>query len=403
MALRGTLKDFGIADIFQLISHQGKTGKLRVTNRGQTVQIHFRDGNIVRAESSSRQKKELLGHMLLRAEVINEAQLEAALAAQKSTGKRIGDMLIEQTGLEPKTLKSFTRIQTTETLYRLFLWDAGSYEFEQADVPAVDASELIRSENILMEGFRQADEWPILRKKIVSYGLVFERRQDLDKLETQASSANVPTDADLSLDDAFADLQNTEGSKNPLKNIGQNERIVYQLVRANYDVQKIIDLSRLGEFDTCKALATLLDAGIIATVSESSRPSAEAVVGGIHARAQVRWAPAVTRVLLTLGLLGGALVAGRSLGIQPPPWLKMQRTNMGFLDQSVEQLLSKSHLQRLQRALAVYHAENGKFPERLQDLVDSGLVSERELCFPWRSNYFYERDETSYQLLRPIY
>ena len=44
MALRGTLKDFGIADILQLIGHQQKTGTLSVKNRDQEVQIHFLDG-----------------------------------------------------------------------------------------------------------------------------------------------------------------------------------------------------------------------------------------------------------------------------------------------------------------------------------------------------------------------
>ena len=33
MALRGTLKDFGIADIFQLIGHQTKSGLLTLKNR----------------------------------------------------------------------------------------------------------------------------------------------------------------------------------------------------------------------------------------------------------------------------------------------------------------------------------------------------------------------------------
>jgi hypothetical protein len=61
MALRGTLKDFGIADILQLIGHQQKTGALVVKNRDQEVQVFFHEGNVVRAESSTRKKRELLG------------------------------------------------------------------------------------------------------------------------------------------------------------------------------------------------------------------------------------------------------------------------------------------------------------------------------------------------------
>ena len=39
MALSGTLKDFGIADIFQLIGQQQKTGVLHLTDRDEEVHV----------------------------------------------------------------------------------------------------------------------------------------------------------------------------------------------------------------------------------------------------------------------------------------------------------------------------------------------------------------------------
>ncbi len=47
MALKGTLKDFGIADILQLIGQQQKTGVLMLTQRGDTVAVTFKDGSAV--------------------------------------------------------------------------------------------------------------------------------------------------------------------------------------------------------------------------------------------------------------------------------------------------------------------------------------------------------------------
>ena len=111
MALRGTLKDFGIADIFQLIGHQGKTGTLAIRNKDQTVKIHFKDGNVVGAESATREKKDRLGNMLIRAEAITEAELGHALETQKNTLKRLGELLIEQTSLDRDTLKAFMKLQ----------------------------------------------------------------------------------------------------------------------------------------------------------------------------------------------------------------------------------------------------------------------------------------------------
>ena len=51
MALRGTLSDFGIADIFQLVGHQVKTGLLLLKNREQEVRISFVNGNVVKANT----------------------------------------------------------------------------------------------------------------------------------------------------------------------------------------------------------------------------------------------------------------------------------------------------------------------------------------------------------------
>ncbi len=134
MALRGTLKDFGIADIFQLIGNQNKTGKLTLKNRNDTVQVSFRNGHVVKAHSVTRKRKELFGDMLVRAEIITPAQLENALTAQRNTLKRLGDILFEAKVAQKQVLQDFARLQTTETLYRLFLWDSGSYRFENHDV-----------------------------------------------------------------------------------------------------------------------------------------------------------------------------------------------------------------------------------------------------------------------------
>ena len=55
-------------------------------------------------------------------------------------------------------------------------------------------------------------------------------------------------------------------------------------------VSATTDLSRMGEFETCKALERLIDAGFVRALPQESprKPSAEATVGGISARARAR-------------------------------------------------------------------------------------------------------------------
>src|SRR5438045_21859 len=94
MALKGTLRDFGIADILQLIGQQQKSGTLHLKAKEQEVHIGFKDGNIVKAESTTRKQKDLIGNMLVRAELITDQQLTFSLENQRRTLKRLGDVLV---------------------------------------------------------------------------------------------------------------------------------------------------------------------------------------------------------------------------------------------------------------------------------------------------------------------
>src|SRR5512133_2232107 len=111
MALKGTLKDFGIADILQLIGQQQKTGILVLRAKEQEVRIELKDGNIVRAESSTRHKKDLIGAMLVRAEIITETQLETALDVQRRTLKRLGDVLVSMKMIAPERFREMIQLQ----------------------------------------------------------------------------------------------------------------------------------------------------------------------------------------------------------------------------------------------------------------------------------------------------
>src|SRR5207245_2738717 len=152
MALSGTLKDFGIADILQLIGHQTKTGTLILKSGADEVDVLFLDGNVVFATQKARNKADLLGSMLLRAELITEEKLEEALTEQQRSLKRLGDILVDHSYVDGASLSQVMRLQTTETLYNLFRWKTGTYEFTQQDVEAGKSGfEPIRAESILLE------------------------------------------------------------------------------------------------------------------------------------------------------------------------------------------------------------------------------------------------------------
>src|SRR5262245_62905691 len=111
MALRGTLKDFSLADIFQLIGIQKKTGVLTLKSDKETCTVAFVEGQVVGTESTARRLEDRLGSVLVKSGRITDAQLQDALRIQKSTLKRLGHVLIDGRFLDKKDLSAALQIQ----------------------------------------------------------------------------------------------------------------------------------------------------------------------------------------------------------------------------------------------------------------------------------------------------
>jgi hypothetical protein len=382
MALRGTLKDFGIADILQLIAQQQKSGTLVLKAQDSEVSLGFRDGNIVKVESAFKKKKDLLGNLLVRAELITQQQLDQALEMQKRTLQRIGDVLAAGRVVSEEKLAQMRQLQATETLYRLFTWKSGTYEFEPGEV-VLDSEPItpLRAESVLMEGFRMVDEWPLVRKRISNYETTFERLKQLPP-------ATVAGQDGPGLEDPFAaDSQS----------LGQEERLMYELAAPHRDVRKLIDLSCLGEFEACKALCKLVNLEYLRVVPAAGRVRVHDVGRSVPASLINRAA----RVMLTGGVLAGVAFLAPRLNLHTTP-LRRSSTSQ-YADPAAQRVISTAQLRRIRSALELYRLERGPFPEKLAALVEVGLLSSEDLHFPWRDSYYYRKLQNGdFVLLPPL-
>ncbi len=400
MVLRGTLGDFGLPDIFQLVGHQQKTGVLLLKDREIEVRISFVEGNVVKAEQTSRDKSELLGSIMVRAEVLTQAQLDQALDTQQRTLRRLGDILIEMNVLDRPTLKEFARLQTTETIYRLFLWKKGTYEFTPAPVDYDDQSyEPIRAENILMEGFRMVDEWPAVRKIIPSASCTLSI---MKSLPPEASANQDEEDLLSGMADAFGASE--QPSTPNVKRIGASQRRVFVFVRPDRTVQSVVDVSRMGEFETTKALASLVQNGFLRLHLPKVADVGDAEPMTIK-RATDLALPVLTRVALYAAVAAaiGLLVRMGSVAQTGA----LSSTGQVFESHAVADALAQTSFARLRDAIETYVLKEGKLPAQLDVLVQSGLLQERDLRFPYDQPFAYavrvgSDGEAVYQLALPL-
>lgn len=378
MSLEGSIKDFGLSDIFQLILIQQKSGVMSIRGQSRRASVGFVKGMVVSAQVDEKEGVERIGEVLVRAKRVTPQQLAEALKAQQETGNYLGQVLVERQVISEPDLKKALRLQILESVYRLFRWKEGRYSFDQREVEYPKGwVDPISTEHVLMEGVRRLDEWPYIEKKIPSMAMVFApveaKRGELEAAATVQKPAG-PSD------DPFADLDLEDSGK-----FSTDEIAVYHAINGRDDVARIIELVQLGEFEVCKALSNLATAGLIV-------PGAD---GPSHTLRE--WSPAASRAASFLVATGwwsvnialtAVLLAAPVIGIWPERGRILALLTGDRL--AVRTLLLTNHLAGLRELVQVWALEHGRLPENLfQPLSDYGAAA-WPLKDPWDRDWRYD-------------
>lgn len=379
MSLEGSIKDFGLSDIFQLILIQQKSGIMSIRGQSRRASVGFVKGMVVSAQVDDKEGVERIGEVLVRAKRVTPQQLTEALKAQQETGNYLGQVLVERQVISEPDLKKALRLQILESVYRLFRWQEGRYSFDQRDVEYPKGwVDPISTEHVLMEGVRRLDEWPYIEKKIPSMAMVFGPVES-KREEVEAAAATVKKPAAPS-DDPFADLDLEDSGR-----FSTDEITVYHAINGRDAVARIIELVQLGEFEVCKALSNLATAGLIVPVVDAP------------ARTLSEWSPAAARAVSALVATGwwsvnlalvAVLLAVPVIGI----WAERGRILALLAEdqRAVRALLLTNHLNGLRELVNIWSLEHGRLPENLfQPLSDYGAAA-WPLKDPWDRDWRYD-------------
>jgi len=176
MAFKGTLKEFKVPDILQLISLQKKTGILTFTSPDGFITLIFEQGLIQGVDSFPKKLEMRVGNVLVKQDFISEEMLQRALTIQKRTNQKIGEILVGMGLIGEDTISESLKTQAVEVVLSLFKWKKGEYNFkimEHLD-RSMKMIEPIQTDNIIMEGVQMLDEWPLIKKLIPDETMVFE-------------------------------------------------------------------------------------------------------------------------------------------------------------------------------------------------------------------------------------
>ena len=381
MALEGTLKDFSLADIFQLIGLQRKTGVLTLRGNDDTVTVTFLDGKVVGADSLNRRLENRLGTVLIKTGTLTNDQLNRALEIQRETLQRLGFILTHYGIISPAALKQAIQLQIMQIVYRLFRWKDGDYHFSQETTIEYDRDNVdpIAAESILMEGARMMDEWPIIEKRIRSYEMVF--RKKASESEIVVVGADEADEVDFDSDSTSARKRKPAGDK---IRISEEEKAVFDLVDGTRTVGDIVEASRLAEFDTNKALYELLTRDLIEEVRGKQQAAVAAVATPVD-ESEVAETPVPLPLVIVLTALA---IASLVTSIKNPLNSLAPFDGTRSAVASTQKAISMQRIQAIGQAIDRFNSANGALPGSLRDLVPH-YISARLLSDPWGNEYKY--------------
>jgi len=210
-----------LCDILALLAQTGWRGELAVLDGEQARSIFFEQGNVVGAVTNV--DEERLGSVLYRFGVISDEDRARILEVAKS-GKRFGEAAIELGVLKQDQIYSYISRQIEEIVFATMTVGDGTFFFlDGFDESRLVSRHTVSANALLMDGVTRMDELRYFRQKI-------------------PSSEHIPL--------------KVENRGTPAEELQK----VYAVVDGLLSVEELGRNTGLGEFETTKALYSLVQA-----------------------------------------------------------------------------------------------------------------------------------------------
>ena len=370
VALRGNLRDFGIAEVFQLIGQQRKTGVLEIVADDQTVRLAFDEGAVVWAGPASNSEDAVLGDRLVRCGLLTTSALSRLFAEGEASARSLAALAVANDVVSQRDIEQISDLIKRDTIFQVLRWSGGSFHFSAQSVQHDQPPEkLLAAEQILMDGLRMMDEWQTFAAQVPSDETIFQRCGSFEAYRQRVGADARPR-------------------------LSQGEAI-FALVDGRLSVRRIIDLSRLGVFEATRVFAELRTAGVVDPLSvKQARRARRISEQPVQPMAQkVRWWLAAAFPLAVLALM--VSVAFNSLSSQ------VDQPGFPILRSPLDEARYVFEKRRLRHALEAYRYQWGTWPSDLAELARTGLLGRGALTPSDGPAYYYARREGGVVLLAP--
>ncbi|MEA2014284.1 MAG: DUF4388 domain-containing protein, partial [Thermodesulfobacteriota bacterium] len=172
----GTLDQYGIHDLFRLMSLKKKSGVLHLSETGEKIDVFFLHGDMVDLNWPTRPDEKKLANTLVKNNLITREHAKLAIDRQRDTGQKLGFILVSMGLISREDLTGPLTIHMMEGLRTALQFKTGKFSLE--DLPESDFEQ---------PSFNPVDFHQIYRHVIVG-------EEELPYLQNRINAAILKTD-----------------------------------------------------------------------------------------------------------------------------------------------------------------------------------------------------------------
>lgn len=242
--MQGTLDTFGVVEVLQMLGRMRRSGTLHIECPQRLIDVHFVNGRIAETRDSTRVAADtVIGSQLLKRSLVDERQLQDALAEQEAQPRPVGTILVERGAIAESALREVLSRQIANTLVAAKLEASGTFMFVVDSEPAPADCITVDTQSVLLDISTLGGEYCLAVEMLGQPSTVLVRNGDYNSLP-----------------------------RNPVL-MGRDEFMVLVQVDGARTVTEITQASHLEEITVVSILAKLAEAGVVLVKAErQSRP-----------------------------------------------------------------------------------------------------------------------------------
>lgn len=353
MAFQGNLRDFSVSEILQLLGTQKKTGSLMLEWNAARAQFHILEGRIVSTREAGMTQDDPLLKFLTKVHRLSNEQYRGILTIQNESGRDLEDLLVNGRYVDAEELSFLLERQILDDLMRVHDWTNGSYRFDPNKRWTAPPLVRMSVEASLIEVARRSDEQKMFESL----------RRDPHQIV------------------AVRDLPEND------QELSQEVCDLFGIIDGHRTIAEIVAAAPLTDYEALEALHQMIEAQWI-EIKGRRDPAVEALSPDLthaaeaaeEAESDGRWIRqvvvgiAVVAVWVCLSLGGRLLHPAAAAGTDPDPY-------------------AASRLRVVRLALDLYAHQNGRYPERLEELSAGFWVDPQRLVIPGHSIVYEVRPD----------